>query len=110
MMHPESFEPFARTIVGALGVGIAESALLAFAWGAVSALNFGFAGVALVALWLAGSALGLAALLRSFVTLRALNRNASPLDEAVFRRLRRWRHASRAGRSVALAVSNEIDV
>ena len=30
MMHPEFFEPFARTIVGALGVGILESALLAF--------------------------------------------------------------------------------
>ena len=29
-MHPELLEPFARTIVGALGVGILESALLAF--------------------------------------------------------------------------------
>src|SRR6202140_1330624 len=30
MRHPEFFGPFARTIVGALGVGILQSALLAF--------------------------------------------------------------------------------
>jgi uncharacterized protein YjbI with pentapeptide repeats/beta-lactamase regulating signal transducer with metallopeptidase domain len=216
MMHPEFFEPFARTIVGALGVGILESALLAFVilgmtklrprptattrhvfwWIALAAsvtlplvsiaasfghverhrvvelpampafailpatavandegpqqmgnvpsartknvptryvaspdsapatpasaladlrraiagYDFEFAGLALVAIWLAVAAFGLASLGRSFLTLRSLKRDASPLDENILRRLRRWRHASRSGRAVALAVSNEIDV
>ena len=214
MMHPEFFEPFARTIVGALGVGILESALLAFVilgmtklrprptattrhvfwWIALAAsvtlplvsiaasfshvehhrvvelpampafailpatavandagpqqlgnvpsartknvptryvaspdsatatsaladlrraiagYDFEFAGLALVAIWLAVAAFGLASLGRSFLTLRSLKRDASPLDENLLRRLRRWRHASRSGRAVALAVSNEIDV
>jgi beta-lactamase regulating signal transducer with metallopeptidase domain len=204
MMHPELLEPFARTIVGALGAGILESALLAFVifgltklpprptattrhvfwWSALAAsvalplvsiaisfghvehrlvvespspvitmlqvsdaaaklpnlssalrsgpiqprvepdppgvlarvrdalagINFEFVGVALVTVWLTVSLVGLASLLRSFLTLRALKRNASPLDESVSRRLRRWRHASRFGRAVTLAVSNEVDV
>jgi uncharacterized protein YjbI with pentapeptide repeats/beta-lactamase regulating signal transducer with metallopeptidase domain len=203
MMHPEFFEPFARTIVGALGVGILESALLAFvilgmtklrprptattrhvfwwialaasvtlplvsiaasfghverhrvvdlpampaiaivpvtviangaapqqAWNvsstdsapatatsaladlrrAIAGYDFEFAGLALVAIWLAVAAFGLASLGRSFLTLRSLKRDASPLDENLLRRLRRWRHASRSGRAVALVVSNEIDV
>src|SRR6202162_3096269 len=77
---------------------------------AVSAIDSGFTGLALVAVWLNVVIFGLFSLGRSFRTLRALKRNASPLDEQLLRRLRRGRHASRLGRSVALAVSNEIDV
>src|SRR6202162_6034983 len=99
--------------LGAADFSRAAAALVearAVASRAVSAIDSGFTGLALVAVWLNVVIFGLFSLGRSFRTLRALKRNASPLDEQLLRRLRRGRHASRLGRSVALAVSNEIDV
>jgi uncharacterized protein YjbI with pentapeptide repeats/beta-lactamase regulating signal transducer with metallopeptidase domain len=65
---------------------------------------------ALVAVWLAVAATGLAMLARNLVSLARIKRSALPLDESVVRRLRRWRHSTRLGRAVELRVSNEVDV
>ena len=69
-----------------------------------------YAGLAFFALWLLIAAGGMLSLTRSLVVLRRIKVEASPLDESVVRRLRRWRHSSRLGRAVALSVSNEVDV
>ncbi len=91
-----------RVTLGSLG-----DALLG-AWRSAAALPFG--GVALIGLWLFGAAAGGLSLGRSLFALRRIKAEASPLDEGVVRRLRRWRHSARTGRSVALAVSNDVDV
>jgi len=65
---------------------------------------------ALVAVWLAGSLVGLAQLARSLLSLAAIKRAALPLDESVVKRLRRWRHSTKLGREVTLRVSNDVDV
>jgi uncharacterized protein YjbI with pentapeptide repeats/beta-lactamase regulating signal transducer with metallopeptidase domain len=75
-----------------------------------SAETLRYLGLGLFALWLLVAAAGLASLTRSLVVLRRIKLAASPLDESVTRRLRRWRHSSRHGRAVALCVSNEVDV
>jgi uncharacterized protein YjbI with pentapeptide repeats/beta-lactamase regulating signal transducer with metallopeptidase domain len=65
---------------------------------------------ALVALWLTVTVALLSLLGRSLVSLAAIKRAALPLDESIVRRLRRWRHSTRLGRTVELRVSNEVDV
>jgi beta-lactamase regulating signal transducer with metallopeptidase domain len=63
-----------------------------------------------VAIWLGVAAVGFASLARGLVSLALVKRGALPLDDAVLRRLRRFRHGSRAGRAVSVRVSNDIDV
>ena len=68
------------------------------------------AALALAGLWLAvatARAIGLAA---SIASLRAITTTAIPLEEAVLRRLRRWRYCSRAGRRVRMLVSDRIAI
>jgi uncharacterized protein YjbI with pentapeptide repeats/beta-lactamase regulating signal transducer with metallopeptidase domain len=69
-----------------------------------------YLGLACLALWLLVAAGGFVSLTRSLIVLRRIKLAALPLDASVVRRLRRWRHSSRLGRSVALSVSNEVDV
>jgi uncharacterized protein YjbI with pentapeptide repeats/beta-lactamase regulating signal transducer with metallopeptidase domain len=64
----------------------------------------------LVAVWLAVALGGLALLARSLFALATIKRASLPLDESVVRRLRRWRHSTRLGRSVELRVSHDVDV
>jgi beta-lactamase regulating signal transducer with metallopeptidase domain len=69
-----------------------------------------YLGLALLAFWLVVALAGCGRLAAGFLSLARIKRNATPLDDNVVRRLRRWRHSARAGRAVHLAVSNEVDV
>jgi len=64
----------------------------------------------LIALWFVVALAGLGQLTRSLLALAVIKRAALPLDETVVRRLRRWRHSTRLGRSVELRVSSDVDV
>jgi uncharacterized protein YjbI with pentapeptide repeats/beta-lactamase regulating signal transducer with metallopeptidase domain len=89
----------------------ASVTLLERAWSAAAAgTRRAYAATLLVAVWLAVAAIGWTRLALSLLALRRIKGNATPLDQSVVRRLRRWRHSARAGRAVALAVSNEVDV
>jgi uncharacterized protein YjbI with pentapeptide repeats/beta-lactamase regulating signal transducer with metallopeptidase domain len=77
---------------------------------AIASIDLESIALVLVALWLGGSALGFLWLGRSILILRSLKRNASPLDEDLKDRLHLWRRAAARGRTVVLAVSNEVDV
>ena len=68
------------------------------------------AATALAIVWLGGAAIGLLVLGRSLAGLREIKRNAATLDDAVVRRLRRWRQSTRLGRPVAMRVSSDVDV
>jgi len=75
-----------------------------------AAANWPHAGEALVALWIGIAAAGSISLGAGLASLRRIKNAAEPLADGVQKRLRRWRHSSRNGRSVSLRVSSEIDV
>jgi uncharacterized protein YjbI with pentapeptide repeats/beta-lactamase regulating signal transducer with metallopeptidase domain len=63
-----------------------------------------------VVLWIGIAAAGSISLAAGLASLRRIKNAAEPLADGVQKRLRRWRHSSRNGRSVTLRVSSEIDV
>jgi uncharacterized protein YjbI with pentapeptide repeats/beta-lactamase regulating signal transducer with metallopeptidase domain len=75
-----------------------------------AAANWPHAAEAVVVLWIGIAAAGSISLAAGLASLRRIKNAAEPLADGVQKRLRRWRHSSRNGRSVTLRVSNEIDV
>jgi len=67
-------------------------------------------GLTLIIVWFAIAGMRIGALARRVVALRAVKHDAESLDEAVVRKLRRWRQSSRAGRRATLRVSAAVDV
>jgi beta-lactamase regulating signal transducer with metallopeptidase domain len=65
---------------------------------------------ALVAFWLAVAFLRIGMLVPGLFWLIRVKREALPLDESVVRRLRRYRHGSRTGRSATILLSAAVDV
>ncbi|MBC5802423.1 MAG: DUF2807 domain-containing protein, partial [Candidatus Eremiobacteraeota bacterium] len=63
-----------------------------------------------ILVWCALAAIRTAALARRVAALRTVKRDAHDVDDALARKLRRWRHSSRTGRPVRLRVSGAVDV
>ena len=66
--------------------------------------------LAVIIVWFALAGIRTVALARRVAALRAVKHDAHGVDEAVTRKLRRWRYSSRTGRRVALRVSAAVDV
>jgi uncharacterized protein YjbI with pentapeptide repeats/beta-lactamase regulating signal transducer with metallopeptidase domain len=75
-----------------------------------AAASWPHAAEAVLALWIGIAAAGSISLAAGLASLRRIKNAAEPLADGVQKRLRRWRHSSRNGRSVSLRVSSEIDV